>query len=361
MLNYTFFGNPVSDWLMAVAATVMLFSLARIAKAILLKQFKRMASANDTPWYDISVKILERIHFLFLMIAAVYAGTLILSLPDAAVNLAANVFLIALLLQTGRLVSQAIRSAFEHYRRQQLQKNADAVTMLSSVSFLTRMLLWIVLLLVALDNFGVNITALVAGLGVGGVAVALAVQNILGDIFASFSIVLDKPFVIDDFIIVGDHMGTVEYVGLKTTRIRSLSGEQLIFANQDLLGSRIRNFKRMFERRVVFSIGILYQTPLEKVEMIPGMIKQIVEDQNAVRFDRAHFKEYGAYSLNFEIVYWVLDPDYNLYMDIQQAINLAIYRQFAREGIEFAYPTQTLFIQGEPRQAAAPQRTITGE
>jgi small-conductance mechanosensitive channel len=345
MLKYVILDNPMRDWLAAAITAVVILFLTRITKAILIKQLKRLAADDDTPWYDITVKMLACIHFLFLTIAAVYAGTLFLSLPAVATNVFEKLFLIALLLQIGRLVSQAIRSAIEHYHRELLSTNAEAVTMLSSVSFLLRLLLWMILLLVALDSFGINITALIAGLGVGGVAVALAVQNILGDIFASFSIVLDKPFVIGDFIIIEDHMGTVEYVGLKTTRIRSLSGEQLIFANQDLLRSRIRNFKRMFERRVVFSIGVLYQTPVEKIEMIPAMIKNIIEARQSVRFDRAHFKEYGAFSLNFEIVYWVLNPDYNIYMDIQQAINLEIFKQFAQHGIEFAYPTQTLFLQ----------------
>jgi small-conductance mechanosensitive channel len=200
---------------------------------------------------------------------------------------------------------------------------------------------------VALDTYGVNVTTLIAGLGISGIAVALAVQNVLGDLFASFSIVFDKPFVIGDFIIVGDYLGTVEYVGLKTTRIRSLSGEQLVFSNGDLLKSRIRNFKRMFERRVVFTIGVLYQTTYEHLIEIPKMIQSIIENQSQVRFDRAHFKEYGAYSLNFEIVYWIQNPDYNVYMDIQQTINLSIFKQFKEKGIEFAYPTQTLFVQND--------------
>jgi small-conductance mechanosensitive channel len=347
MLDYTILGNPVSEWLIAVITTALILFVAPIAKAILLKQLTKLAAASQTPWYDIAANVIQRLHFLFFFITAIFVGSLFLELPVLAHDVIEKLFLIAMLLQIGALVSRAIRTWMEHHRRKQLEKNADVVTMLSSVSFLLRLLLWVFLLLVALDNFGVNITALVAGLGVGGVAVALAIQNILGDIFASFSIVLDKPFVIGDFIIVGDHMGTVEYVGLKTTRVRSLSGEQLIFANQDLLSSRIRNYKRMFERRVVFSIGVLYQTAAEKLEKIPGILKTIVAAQTAVRFDRAHFKEFGAYALNFEIVYWVLSPDYNIYMDIQQAINLAIVQQFAREGIEFAYPTQTLFLQRE--------------
>jgi small-conductance mechanosensitive channel len=200
--------------------------------------------------------------------------------------------------------------------------------------------------LLALDNMGVNITGLVAGLGIGGIAVALALQNILGDLFASLSIILDKPFVIGDFIVVDQLMGTVEHVGLKTTRIRSLSGEQVIFSNAGLLQSRIRNFKRMAERRVVFTVGVTYQTPYEKLARISALLREAVELQQGVRFDRAHFKEYGDFALVYEIVYFVTSPDYNKYMDIQQAINFEIYRRFQQEGLEFAYPTQTLFVQG---------------
>jgi small-conductance mechanosensitive channel len=178
----------------------------------------------------------------------------------------------------------------------------------------------------------------------------MALQNILGDIFASLSILLDKPFVIGDFIIVETHMGTVEYIGLKTTRIRSLSGEQLVFSNSDLLKSRVRNYKRMAERRVVFSIGVVYQTDYDALKKIPNLIRQIIEDQDLVRFDRSHFQGYEEFSLNFETVYYVLSPDYNLYMDVQQAINLEIFRQFEALNIHFAYPTRTVFLTGDNRQ-----------
>jgi small-conductance mechanosensitive channel len=170
------------------------------------------------------------------------------------------------------------------------------------------------------------------------------VQNILSDLFASLSITLDKPFVLGDFIIVDDLLGTVEHIGLKTTRIRSLSGEQLIFSNNDLLKSRIHNYKRMAERRVPFTIGVTYQTPPEKLRKVPDMFKKLLEQFDDVHFDRAHFKSYGSYSLNFEFVYYVHTPDYNRYMDIQQALNLGLYDGFAAEGIEFAYPTQTLYM-----------------
>lgn len=228
-----------------------------------------------------------------------------------------------------------------------MEEDAATVTTFTALGFIGRIALWTVVLLLALDNLGVEVSALIAGLGIGGVAVALALQNVLGDLFASLSIVLDKPFVIGDFIIVDNYLGTIEHVGLKTTRVRSLSGEQLIFANSDLLKSRIRNYKRMVERRIVFTLGVTYQTPYEKLKKIPQIIKEVLEKQENARLDRAHFKEYGDFSLNYEIVYYVQSPDYYLYMDIQQAVNLEIYRRFQEEGIEFAYPTQTLFLRRE--------------
>ena len=194
------------------------------------------------------------------------------------------------------------------------------------------------------DNLGVNITAFVASLGIGGVAVALAAQSVLGDGFSSFAIFMDKPFQVGDFIIVGDLLGTVEHVGFKTTRIRSLGGEQLIFSNSDLTSSRIKNYKRMQERRVVFSLGVIYQTPVEKVKAIPPMIKRVVEDHPHARFDRAHFKSFGDFALIYEVVYYVLRPDYNTYMDLQQSMNFRLIEEFQKAGIEFAYPTQQLYV-----------------
>jgi MscS family membrane protein len=199
----------------------------------------------------------------------------------------------------------------------------------------------------------------VAGLGIGGIAVALALQNVLSDLFASLSIVLDKPFVVGDFVGVGEFLGTVEYVGLKTTRLRSLSGEQIVFSNSDLLGSRLRNYKRLRERRAVFQIGVTYDTPEPKLRAIPKLLRSIVEAQQNTRFDRAHFRTYGPYSLDFEVVYFVLVSDYNDYMDIQQAINFEVFTRFQTEGIEFAFPTQTLFVTAPERDAAVPQAAVS--
>jgi small-conductance mechanosensitive channel len=252
--------------------------------------------------------------------------------------------MIVLLLQSGIWLTAITTTVMGQYRQRALEKNPAAATSINAIAFVSKIVIWSVLVLVALDSMGINITTVVAGLGIGGVAVALAVQNILGDLFASLSIILDKPFVIGDFIILNEYLGVVEYIGLKTTRVRSLSGEQIVFSNSDLLNSRVRNYGRMFERRVPFTIGVTYDTPRDKLKRIPDIIRDAVDAQDKTRFDRSHFMKYGDFALQFETVYYVLSPDYNIYMDIQQSINLMIHEAFEREQISFAYPTQTLYM-----------------
>jgi small-conductance mechanosensitive channel len=340
-LERSVYGNPVADWLIAFgiaagAAMLLLLLLRRAVPSWLAAYARRTETRVD----DAVAEILTATRPAFLLIVALYLGAQYLALPDKVARTVDGVALVALLLQAGAWGQRGIALAL----RRKKETDAAGTTTLVVLGFVGRIALWSVVLLMILDNLGVNITALVASLGIGGIAVALAVQNILGDIFASLSIALDRPFAIGDFIVVGDVLGTVEYIGLKTTRIRSLSGEQIVFSNADLLKSRIRNYKRMAERRVLFGFGVVYQTPAAKLERVPALVREIVESQPKTRFDRAHFKEYGDSSLNFEVVYHVLDPDYNAYMDIQQAINLAIFRRFQEEGIEFAYPTRTLYL-----------------
>jgi small-conductance mechanosensitive channel len=344
-LEKEIYHNTVKEWLLAGAITVVVYFLTSIAKHILHKKLNSFAAGTVSLWDDLIAELAGRFHVIFFLILSIYLGSLEITLPETADKILKIAFVIVSLVQVAILVSYTIEFWIEHYRKQKIDTNAEAVTTLTSVGFFLRLMIWVIFILIALQNIGVNISTFIAGLGIGGIAVALAAQNILGDLFASFVIVLDKPFVIGDFIIVNEYLGAVERIGLKTTKIRSLSGEQLVFSNTDLLKSRIRNYKRMYERRVVFGIGVLYETPYEKLSEIPKMIRSIIESKAQVRFDRAHFKEYGDYSLKFEVVYWVQNPDYNIYMDIQQAINLDIYKQFQDTGIEFAYPTQTLFLQ----------------
>lgn len=339
------YDNTLRNWLLALLAAVATAVALRVVQAVGVRKLGRLASHTETTWDDAFFELLRRTNWVFLLILALFAGSLLLKLPERLREITNTVVILALLIQAGVWLNAAILFWVEDYRQRKLKEDPASVTTMSALSFVGRLVLWSVILLLVLDNLGVDVTALVAGLGVGGIAVALAVQNILGDLFASLSIVLDKPFTVGDFLIIDDYLGSVEYVGLKTTRLRSLSGEQLVFSNADLLGSRIRNYGRMFERRVAFNIGVTYQTPREQLTRIPAIIREAVEGQGSARFDRSHFKEYGDFSLNFETVYYVLEPDYNTYMDIQQAINLHIHQRFEEEGIEFAYPTQTLILQ----------------
>jgi small-conductance mechanosensitive channel len=210
------------------------------------------------------------------------------------------------------------------------------------LGFLGHVIVWSIVVLSALQALGAPVTSLIASLGVGGIAVALALQNILGDLFASISILLDKPFVIGDGIQIGEFSGTIERIGVKSTRLRSVNGEEIIMGNHDLVASRIRNFKRSQERRIVLNLGIEYDTRPELVARVPVMIKAIIEDTPGTRFDRAHFKGFGDSALQIEAVYFSKSPDYVPIMDAQQRVNIALLHKFAAEGIDFAFPTQTV-------------------
>jgi small-conductance mechanosensitive channel len=338
-------ANSIQTWMIAVAIAAVVLCLAGLMNYFFIRHLKKKADDNETDVIDIVLAVVRRTSWLFILLIALFAGSLVMELADRPRHIANSAMIIALLIQAGMWASAALKVSVELYRKRQFGRDPASVTTLNILNFIGKVALWAIVLVLVMDNLGINITALVAGLGVGGIAIALAVQTILGDLFASLSIVLDKPFVVGDFLMVGDMLGSVEHVGLKTTRVRSLSGEQLVFSNSDLLNSRIRNFGRMYERRVPFNLGVTYQTPRDKLKLIPEIIHQAVEQQENTRFDRSHFKEYGSHALTFESVYYVIGPDYNTYMDIQQAINLFIHERFEQEGIEFAYPTQTIFMQ----------------
>ena len=327
--------------LLAWAITLTLFALIR---KVLLQRFRKLVQRTRTVIDDMVVVLFEQTKLYFLAVVSLYVSVWIIPISDQVVSwigpFAMLFVLIQIIVWGNRLITDWVR----HYRESKIEDDAAAVTSMQAVGFVARLLLYTIVLLIALDNFGVDVTALIAGLGVGGIAVALALQNILGDLFASLSIVLDKPFVVGDFLIVDDYLGTVEKVGLKTTRLRSLSGEQIVFANGDLLNSRIRNNKRMAERRILFSFGVVYDTAYDRLKEIPTTVRQIIEAQEHARFDRAHFKGYGESSLDFEVVYYVQAPDYLLYMDTQQAINLELFRVLQERGIEFAFPTRTVYV-----------------
>jgi small-conductance mechanosensitive channel len=255
LLAQTYYGNTLQDWLTALAVVIALALLLHFAKRLVIARLAAWSQKTETRLDDCVVEILAGTRFLFLLIIAFYFGSQYLELSPKPARLITHFTVIALLVQVALWGNRGIVLWLDDYLKRNRETDAASATTMSVLGFIARVALWSVLLLMILDNLGFDITALVASLGIGGVAVALAAQNILGDIFASLSIAIDKPFVIGDFIIVDDILGTVEYIGLKTTRLRSLGGEQIVFSNTDLLKSRIRNYKRMYERRVVFGFG----------------------------------------------------------------------------------------------------------
>lgn len=340
------FDSTLRDWLTALGLALTINVTLGAIKWLILNKLAHIAGNTESDLDDSIVYIAKATRQWLILGVTLFIGTRYLNLPERVETVFIVTATVAAFLQLGLWINAAMRFWLDRYRQRALENDAGSATSLAAMGFVGRVILWAALLLVMLDNLGVNVTALVAGLGVGGIAVALAVQNILGDLFASLSIVIDKPFVIGDFVVVDDMSGTIEHVGLKTTRVRSLSGEQIVIANSDLLKTRIRNYKRMYERRIVFHFGVLYQTTPEQLEAIPNMVREQIEATPNTRFDRAHFQKFGDSSLDFEVVYWMTVPDYARYMDAQQAINLGLVRRFKAAGIDFAYPTRTLFIEG---------------
>jgi len=245
------------------------------------------------------------------------------------------------------MITAALRFGLDSYIKSKATEEEEAqrrIKQMRGITAIVSFFIWVLGFIFLLDNLGFEITTVIAGLGIGGIAIALAAQAVLGDLFSYFVIFFDRPFEIGDFIVIGEFRGNIEHIGIKTTRVRSLSGEQLIFANSDLTSSRIQNFKRMDKRRVVFKLGVTYQTPAEKIEQAVKIVEQIIIDHPDVTYDRGHFATFGAFSLDLEFVYFVLSNDYNQYMNIQQDVNFRVLREFEKLGVAFAYPTQTLFV-----------------
>jgi small-conductance mechanosensitive channel len=346
MLQYELLGNTILAWAASFGVFLLVWAVLGVVRRVVRKRLLGSVGDGSPPALRIARHVATQTAGWFLVLVALYVASRLLTPTRWTDMIIPRVATIGLVIQLGLWATAGLAMFLTLRRARQLAADPSTVAAMDLVGFLMRLFVWTAVLLVLLDNLGVNVTTLIAGLGVGGVAVALAAQNILGDLFSSLSIVLDKPFVVGDFIIIGEYMGSVEHVGLKTTRLRSLSGEQLVFSNTDLLTSRIRNYGRMFERRVVSAFGVTYQTPAAKLRRIPAMIREIVEGEDKVRFDRAHFQALGESALMFEYVYYVLTADYNHYMNVQQNINLALFEQLAAEGVEFAYPTQTVFVSG---------------
>jgi small-conductance mechanosensitive channel len=346
ILQTTIYDIPLVNWLVAAGVLVLSWMVMRILHSILLRRLERGAVHSTTDLDTFVLEEVRSVRWYFILALAIFLASTVLNPPAGMRELVRLLTVTALLLQIAISGQALIGFLINRRMRARLETDPAAATTLSAFNLIARLGLWLVILLLVLDNLpGIQITSLIASLGITGVAVALAVQNILGDLFASLSIALDKPFVIGDFIVIDGFTGTVEHIGLKSTRIRSLEGEQIIFSNSDLLNSRIRNYKRMMRRRVPFIIRVRHSTPPESLSRIPDILREIIREQDHATFDRAHFKEISESALIFEVVYFMETSDYMQYMDVHQGINLAIARRFAAEGIQFAFPTQSVILE----------------
>jgi small-conductance mechanosensitive channel len=340
-----FLGNSWERWALATSLFLGILLLGLALRSLIAARLGKISASTDSQLDDLVALLLRKTHFVFFFLVALHLSVGSLVLAPKVEKIIHVTFFLVLFTQVGLWASRALSFLGNNYVNKTLTVDAGRATTIRAMLFFGRIFVWVTMLLLLLDNWGIKVAPFLAGLGIGGIAIAFAVQGILADLFASLSIVLDKPFVIGDAIGVDSDSGTVEYIGLKTTRIRRLSGEQLVFSNSELLKSRIHNYKRMFERRSVLRFRVLYETPVEKLEAIPGWLKSAVESMPKTRFGRAHFAEFGQSALEYEMEYFVTSPDYGLYMDTQQKISFEILRKFQAEGVEFAYPTQKIFVE----------------
>jgi small-conductance mechanosensitive channel len=344
---YLLLGNPVNDWLLAAVLAVAAWAVLWLIRKFVAARYKRFSTGSHPTLIRLFAYLISNTTQLLFMAAALYVALQMLTLPARIERISSNAVMIMILLQVGFWARRAVRFYFELKRLERGPDHAFAGS-LAIVDFVATLLIWTLLVLLALSNLGVNITALVAGLGIGGVAVALALQNILGDLFASLSIALDKPFVVGDSLTIDTFVGRVERIGIKTTRLRSESGEQIILSNADILKSRVRNFGSLGEQRVLVTIRAAYDTPTDKLKAMPKLLEDIAREHSVVRFERSHLRMLGDSAFIFELSYFVQQPAVNPLLDVQQAVNFRIIDELRRLGVDFAYPTQQILVDRLP-------------
>ncbi|OKL39190.1 mechanosensitive ion channel family protein [Pontibacter flavimaris] len=353
-LNRIYFGNTVEDYLIAFGIILLGSLLITLFRKSVLSRIGRWSENTHTRFDNFVVKSFARFGIPVLHFLVIYVGLSYLAFSAKVERILGIAVTVAITVMIVRFVASTLNLLVQSYVRRRHPDKAY-VNEVGAISLIINIIIWTIGLGFLFDNMGYDLTTVIAGLGIGGIAVALAAQNILGDLFNYFVIFLDRPFEVGDSIAVGDKNGTIEHIGVKTTRLRSLTGEQLIISNSDLTSSRIHNYKRQQRRRVEFTLGVAYETSVENLKAIPDLLKRIVSEHELVAFDRAHFASYGDSTLNFVVVYNVLTSDFAKHMDIRQAINLNIFQEFQQRGIEFAYPTQKLYVvkeQTESRQEA---------
>ncbi len=360
LTHHSFLHIPLNRWFYAALITVLGFIVVMWICRGIAHRLRKLNAKSSRPLLTIFAEALENTRSWLILLLFASLGARVMTLPAAAMKWLGIVAVAALALQVGLWLNGGIRAWIDN------KLNAEDVhtrnpVILAMLGWMMRIAIWATLLLVILSFAGVNITAFVASLGVGGVAIALALQNVLGDLFASMSIGLDKPFEVGHFINFGNIYGTVRHVGVKTTRLAALSGEEVIVGNADLLKNTVHNYGRMSTRRIVFGFGVTYDTDRQLLRQIPDMVHEIIDSLDDMRFDRAHFKSFGDSSLDFEVVYTMTNPDYGLFMDRQQVINLTLMDRFDEAGIEIAFPTRTLHMADSIKTEVTDRREARNE
>jgi len=343
IIERVYLGNRIADYLIFVGLFLAVVGMIKVFQHFILRHLRKWAEKTATTIDDFLLRIIQRLILPLAYFGAFYLSVNILSLHPLLKKIIDITGMAILMLFAARLALSLMGYGFNLYFTKR-GKDVTSDRSLTGILAVLKVAVWTLAIVVFLDNLGFKISAIIAGLGIGGIAIALAAQAVLGDLFSYFSILFDRPFEVGDFIILDQYLGTIEHIGIKTTRIRSLGGEQVILSNTDLTSSRVRNYKRMGKRRVVFKLGVTYQTSLEQLKVMPGIIEKIIKGVKDTTFDRAHFFSYGDFCLVFEVVFYVMSRDYNKYMDIQEEINFAIKKEFEARDIEFAYPTQTLYL-----------------
>jgi small-conductance mechanosensitive channel len=330
-----YYGNTLLAWAQATVQFAVWFTVLPLARRFIARRVRKRAADHPIGFLLLLRALLDRTTRLFMLAVAIYLAMRWLKVPAGVERWVGTAILVVVWWQVALWLTAAVRHLIDT-RRGQAVAGAEGAATLNILRFVGVMIVWVVAFLMLLANLGIEVGPLLAGLGIGGVAIALAVQNVLGDLLASLSIALDKPFRVGDFLVLGEEKGTVEQIGIKSTRLRSLSGEQIVVSNGDLLKSRVRNYGLLYERRIAFNVSIVYDTPRERLREIPSLIEAAIRAQPKTRFDRAHLASFGDFALIFEAVYFVLDAEYNRYMDIQQAINLQLIEHFDARDIVIA-------------------------
>ena len=344
-LNYQIGNNYGYDYLMALVSFIVFVVALLIFKGAIIHRLKKLAKKTKTEFDDNLIKFINGLHWHFYVFLSLFISLQFVTISASMDKFLNHIFIIFVVYYSVKFLQNIFDFAADKLKQKGKKEEAEHYSSVIEVlKKVVKGVLWAVAVIIVLSNFGYNVSTLAAGLGIGGIAIAFAFQAILGDIFASFSIYFDKPFKVGDFIIIGNDMGTVKHIGIKTTRIQTLQGQELVMSNKELTETRVNNYKKMQKRRIAFTFGVEYGTKLKKLEKILEVVKEIFKKIKIADLDRVHFKQFGDFSLNFEVVYYVNKPDYLVYMDTQQEINFALKEGFEKEGIEFAFPTQTLFV-----------------